>query len=118
MENLVKTFHIMILIITFFKGETHLKIREKLENQCKYNVKFTIPDNLNKEATERLYQLPIEYGVISDDGTNCYVEGQKIYQVVKISNEEYDALMNDFDPIEAPPGPYTVQERQGTRCFE
>ena len=51
-----------------------------------------IPENLNKEATARLYQLPIEYGVLSDDGTNCYVEGQKIYQFVKISNEEYDAI--------------------------
>ena len=95
-----------------------MKIREKQENQRKYNVKFTIPDNLNKEATERLYQLPIEYGVISDDGTNCYVEGQKIYQFVKISNEEYDAMINDFDPIEAPPGPYTVEERQGTQLIQ
>ena len=76
-------------------------------------MKFTIPDTLNKKATEMLYQLPIEYGVISDEGNNCYVEGQKIYQFVKISNEEYETMINDFDPIEAPPGPYTVQERQG-----
>ena len=61
-----------------------------------------------------LYQLPVEYGVISNGGNNCYVEGQKIYQFVKISNEEYEAMINDFDPIEAPPGPYTIQERQGT----
>ena len=95
-------------------GEAHFKIREKLKNYCIYNVKFTVPVNLNKKATEMLYQLPVEYGVISDGGNNCYVEGQKIYQFVKISDEEYEAMINDFDPIEAPPGPYTIQERQGT----
>ena len=95
-------------------GEAHFKIQEKLKNYCIYNVKFTVPVNLNKKATEMLYQLPVEYGVISDGGNSCYVEGQKIYQFVKISNEEYEAMINDFDPIEAPPGPYTIQERQGT----
>ena len=95
-------------------GEAHFKIREKLKNHCSYNVKFTVPVNLNKKATEMLYQLPVEYGVLSVGGTNCYVEGQKIYQFVKISNEEYEAMINDFDPIEAPPGPYTIKGRQGT----
>ena len=80
-------------------------------------MKFTVPENLNKNATAQLYQLPIEYGVITDKGNNCYVEGQKIYQFVKLSNEEYEKMINDFDPIEAPPGPYTVQERQGSQLL-
>ena len=44
-----------------------------------------------------------------------------VSELIKITEEEKIAIDNDFDPIEAPPGPYTVQpdvqgsqERQGT----
>ena len=110
-------YQINIKYLFSLLGEAHQKIREKLKDHCKYNVKFTVPENLNKNATAQLYQLPIEYGVITDKGNNCYVEGQKIYQFVKLSNEEYEKMINDFDPIEAPPGPYTVQERQGSQLL-
>ena len=103
--------HKTIICFTF-QGEAHFKIKEKVNKYCKNNVMFTAPENKGKE-TEMLYQLPIEYGVISEDGKKCYVEGQKIYQFERISDEEYKALDNDFDPIEAPPGPYTIQQRQG-----
>ena len=29
--------------------------------------------------------------------------------LIKITEDELDEIMNDFDPIEAPPGPYTLQ---------
>ena len=33
----------------------------------------------------------------------------------KITKDEYEEIMNDYDPIEAPPGPYKVQpDRKGT----
>ena len=30
-------------------------------------------------------------------------------ELLKITEEEANAIMNDFDPIEAPPGPYKLQ---------
>ena len=34
--------------------------------------------------------------------------------LVKITEEELREIENDFDPIEAPPGPFTIQpEKQG-----
>ena len=37
-----------------------------------------------------------------------------VSQLTKITDEEFEALMNDFDPIEAPPGNYKIQpENQG-----
>ena len=40
--------------------------------------------------------------------------GMKSYAVEKITEQELRDIQNDFDPIEAPPGPYKVQpENQG-----
>ena len=37
-----------------------------------------------------------------------------VSELVKITEEEKIAMDNDFDPIEAPPGPYKIQpEFQG-----
>ena len=47
-----------------------------------------------------------------------------VSELIKITEEEKIAIDNDFDPIEAPPGPYKVQpdvpgiqERQGTFIY-
>ena len=34
------------------------------------------------------------------------MKGFSTYAVEKISKEELEKIQNDFDPIEAPPGPY------------
>ena len=55
-----------------------------------------------------------DYGVITDGGNKVYIKGFTQYEVDKISDEEFEELVNDFDDIEAPPGPYTIQpENQG-----
>ena len=44
--------------------------------------------------------------------------GMKAYAVEKITEQELRDIQNDFDPIEAPPGPYKVQpENQGTYSY-
>merc|ERR1719232_2286297 len=45
----------------------------------------------------------------------CVLKGSAgVSQLTKITEEEFEALMNDFDPIEAPPGNYKIQpENQG-----
>ena len=50
-----------------------------------------------------------ELGVIIDGGRKCYLKGLAVYNIEKITDEEYNDMENDFDPIEAPPGPYTLQ---------
>ena len=32
-----------------------------------------------------------------------------MYNIEKITDEEFDAMEKDYDPIEAPPGPYKIQ---------
>ena len=53
-------------------------------------------------------------GVIVEAGKRVYLDGMVPYDVEKITDEEYKALENDFDDIEAPPCPYKLQpENQG-----
>ena len=42
------------------------------------------------------------------------LKGMVAYTAEKITHKELDELENDFDPMEAPPGPYKLQpENQG-----
>ena len=51
-----------------------------------------------------------DLGVIYAEGRKCSMKGfTGIAGLEKISEEEFDKIMNDFDPIEAPPGPYKLQ---------
>ena len=55
-----------------------------------------------------------DYGVIVDGGTKVYMKGFTHYEVDKITDEQFEDIANDYDDIEAPPGPYKVQpENQG-----
>ena len=47
--------------------------------------------------------------MITDGGNKVYIKGFTHYEVDKISEEEFEELMNDFEDIEAPPGPYKIQ---------
>ena len=57
-----------------------------------------------------------ELGVVYNEGKTVCMKGFVTYPVEKITREELKEIQNDFDPIEAPPGDYTVQpEQQGNR---
>ena len=52
----------------------------------------------------------VDLGVIYDEGKRCSMKGFTGFSSLeKITEDELEEIMNDFDPIEAPPGPYTVQ---------
>ena len=49
-------------------------------------------------------------GVVYDEGRQVSMKGQTgMSPLSKITEEELNELLNDCDPIEAPPGSYTVQ---------
>ena len=51
-----------------------------------------------------------DLGVIFDEGRKCSIKGfAGIAGLEKITEEVFEKIMNDFDPIEAPPGPYRLQ---------
>merc|ERR1719300_1793006 len=62
-----------------------------------------------------LKMVPLyDYGVIKEGGKKVYMKGMVEYEVEKITEEQLIELQNDYDPIEAPPGPYKVQpEKKG-----
>ena len=52
--------------------------------------------------------------MIVDGGSKVYMKGFTHYEVDKITDEQFEDIANDYDDIEAPPGPYKVQpENQG-----
>ena len=61
----------------------------------------------------------MENGVILEDGLRCVTKGHMgVSELIKITEEEKIKLENDFDPIEAPPGPYKIQpEVQGLLIY-
>ena len=60
-----------------------------------------------------------EHGVVYAEGRKCSMKGMAgVSGLEKISEEEYEQIMNDGDPIEAPPGPYKIQpEKSGKVCI-
>ena len=54
-----------------------------------------------------------DLGVVFDEGRQCSMKGMGVVSgLVKITEEDLERIMNDFDPIEAPPGPYIVQPQK------
>ena len=52
----------------------------------------------------------MENGVLMDDGMRCVTKGAiGVSELIKITEEEKIEMENNYDPIEAPPGPYKVQ---------
>ena len=56
-----------------------------------------------------------DLGVVFAEGRKCWMKGlAKLSGLEKITEAELEEIRNDFDPVDAPPGPYTVQpENQG-----
>ena len=62
-----------------------------------WNVSLKVQCLLDKGKFRLTLNFPINKGVIG------------VSELVKITEEEKIAMDNDFDPIEAPPGPYKIQ---------
>ena len=57
-----------------------------------------------------------DFAVIKDGGSRVYIKGMVEYDLEKITEEQLGELENNFDDIEAPPGPYKIQpENQGKK---
>ena len=54
-----------------------------------------------------------------EEGRKCSMKGMTgVSELVKITEDELERIMNDSDPIEAPPGPYIVQpEKTGDQQY-
>ena len=58
-----------------------------------------------KNCCQKYHPSKLMYKIVDMMGVSEYI---------KITEEEKIAIQNDFDPIEAPPGPYKIQpENQG-----
>ena len=52
----------------------------------------------------------MENGVLLEDGMRCFTKGvMGVSELIKITEEEKIELDSNYDPIEAPPGPYKIQ---------
>jgi len=97
-------------------GAASKKIENMVGKECRYNMRITFSWGITTEDAngESTLMDMFDYGVITDGGNKVFVKGMTIYTVEKITDKELEELENDFDPIEAPPGPYKVQpENQG-----
>ena len=67
-------------------------------------------------------EKPLEftsYGAITEEGERAYFSGAWEYEIERITQKEIEDIENDFDPIEAPPGPYTIQpDKKGRYKFQ
>jgi len=86
---------------------------EKRSGGKHYNVKLTInftDQDIEKDSGDTQKIKFSDLGVIFDEGRKCSIKGfAGIAGLEKITEEEVEKIMNDFDPIEAPPGPYRLQ---------
>jgi len=84
---------------------------ETLVGKARYNMKLSSTWGM-EEMDENGEMKPVyfhDYGVITDEGTRCTLKSISNYSVEKITEKQLMEIENDFDPIEAPPGPYKLQ---------
>merc|ERR1719320_2422299 len=98
-------------------GQSDPVVEERSGNKtynAKFTLRFTVDNNEDKkenkdEVVVNMREF-ISFGVIFAKGARCYMKGfTGVSGLEKITDEELEEIMNDFDPIEAPPGPYKVQ---------
>ena len=111
-------------------GEAYDEVKEKAGHWTeRYNVQIKIIWNEEMgEGFKEIVDKFVELGILKENGDGCYTKGKGslIYwetlncrnimvgnaglsEWIKITEEEKIAMENDYDPIEAPPGPYTIQ---------
>jgi len=101
-------------------GEADPEVEKRSKGKT-YNVKLTISvgdptQEIEKEEEGGAKKMDFsDLGVIFDEGRKCSMKGfTGIAGLEKITEKEFEEIMNDFEPIEAPPGPYKLQpEKKG-----
>merc|ERR1711953_563901 len=74
---------------------------EARTGQTNYNVKILMW--ITKDTTGETKPQNISLGVVYDEGMRCCMKGaSNIAYLEKISQEEMEAILTDFDPIEVP----------------
>ena len=117
----------------FASGEAAEKITDVV-GKCRYNAKISYSWDMNNQDDEGnprvidnkalillrefVFSFQIihidDLAVITKGGCRVFVKGMVEYDLEKITEEQAAELENDFDDIEAPPGPYKIQpENQG-----
>ena len=116
-----------------YAGQASEKITDVI-GSCRYNAKFLYSWDMNNKDEEGnpvvikllhflsnfFYSFQLmhleDFAVIKDGGSRVYVKGMVEYDLEKITEEQLGELENNFDDIEAPPGPYKIQpENQGKK---
>jgi len=100
-------------------GEADPEVEKRSKDKI-YNVKITISivdpqQEKEKEEDGGAKNTYSDLGVIFDEGRKCSMKGfTGKAGLEKITKKEFEEIMNDFEPIEAPPGPYKLQpEKKG-----
>merc|ERR1711936_155803 len=89
-------------------GDTMEEVRE-LTGEPRYTIQIKIEDGETKTIDVS------DFGVVVEGGKKMVLKSSAgVATFEKITDEEFIALENDFDDIEAPPGPFKLQpETQG-----
>jgi len=84
----------------------------KRSGKARYDVKIVFVTGIQKGE-----EKPLEFtsfGAITEEGRKAFFSGVREYEIERITQKEIEDIENDFDQIEAPPGPYTIQpDKQG-----
>ena len=90
---------------------------QKRSGKARYEVKITFVTGIKKGE-----EKPLEftsYGAITEEGGKGFFSGVREYDIVRATQREIEEIENDFDQIDAPPGPYTIQpHKQGRKKFK
>lgn len=80
---------------------------QKRSGKSRYEAKITFVTGIKKGEDK-----PLEFtsfGAITEDGGKGFFSGVREYDIERVTQTEIEEIENDFDQIEAPPGPYTLQ---------
>ena len=109
-------------------GEADPVIEEKAGGIKTYNIKLIlsiVPSSEEEEEKEddddeelKKGQF-VNLGILYDEGRQVAMKGTTgVATLIKITEEELEEILNDCDPIEAPPGEYKIQpEKAGESEF-
>jgi len=93
-------------------GEADPKVQE-ISGLKNYNIKITLSPPGEEDKKDEAEENKLghrDIGIVYDEGRKCSMKGiAGVSSLEKITEEDVEAILNDCDPIEAPPGPYTVQ---------
>ena len=90
---------------------------QKRSGQARYEVKITFVTGI-KKGEEKPLEFTL-YGAITEEGGKGFFSGVREYDIVRATQREIEEIENDFDKIDAPPGPYTIQPyKQGRKKIQ